>query len=71
VGEREDLERFREAASRGALAADGIILSSQHPTPELKGRADYVTLDLAWVAAGVFDGFFELALSSTWPPGRC
>ena len=43
MGEREDLERFREVAARGALAAGRIILTSQRPAPELKGRADYVT----------------------------
>lgn len=43
MGEREELERFREVAARGAVAAGRIILSSEPPAPELKGRADYVT----------------------------
>jgi myo-inositol-1(or 4)-monophosphatase len=43
VGEREDLERFREVAARAALAAGRVILDSPMPQAELKGHADYVT----------------------------
>jgi len=43
VGEREDLERFREVAARAALAAGRVILDSPVPEAELKGHADYVT----------------------------
>ena len=43
VGSREDLERFREVAARAAGAAGGVILASEAPEAELKGRADYVT----------------------------
>lgn len=43
MGEREDLERYREVAARAALAAGRVILESPPPKPELKGRADYVT----------------------------
>ncbi|MGH2712169.1 MAG: inositol monophosphatase family protein [Actinomycetota bacterium] len=43
MGEREDLERFREVAARAALAAGRVILDSPAPEVELKGRADYVT----------------------------
>jgi myo-inositol-1(or 4)-monophosphatase len=43
VGEREDLERFREIAARAALAAGRVILEAPAPKAELKGHADYVT----------------------------
>jgi myo-inositol-1(or 4)-monophosphatase len=43
VGEREDLERYREVAARAALAAGRVILDSPVPEAELKGHADYVT----------------------------
>jgi myo-inositol-1(or 4)-monophosphatase len=43
VGQREDLERFREVAARAAGAAGRVILASEAPEAELKGRADYVT----------------------------
>jgi myo-inositol-1(or 4)-monophosphatase len=43
VGEREDLERFREIAARAALAAGRVILDSPMPEAELKGYGDYVT----------------------------
>ena len=43
MGEREDLERFREVAARASLAAGRVILDSPMPERELKGRADYVT----------------------------
>lgn len=43
MGEREDLERYREVAARAALAAGRVILESPPPKAELKGRADYVT----------------------------
>ncbi|MDQ4005599.1 MAG: inositol monophosphatase [Actinomycetota bacterium] len=43
MGEREDLERYREIAARAALAAGRVILTSPPPEPELKGYADYVT----------------------------
>ena len=43
MGEREDLERFREVAARAALAAGRVILDSPMPLAELKGGADYVT----------------------------
>jgi myo-inositol-1(or 4)-monophosphatase len=43
MGEREDLERFREVAARAALAAGRVILDSPVPKAERKGRADYVT----------------------------
>jgi myo-inositol-1(or 4)-monophosphatase len=43
VGQREDLERFREVAARAAGAAGRVILASETPEAELKGRADYVT----------------------------
>ena len=43
MGEREDLERYREVAARAALAAGRVILDSPMPRSERKGRADYVT----------------------------
>ncbi len=43
MGEREDLERFREVAARASLAAGRVILESPMPEAERKGRADYVT----------------------------
>jgi myo-inositol-1(or 4)-monophosphatase len=43
VGEREDLERYREVAARAALAAGRVILDAPMPEAERKGRADYVT----------------------------
>ncbi|MGH2693117.1 MAG: inositol monophosphatase family protein [Actinomycetota bacterium] len=43
MGEREDLERYREVAARAALAAGRVILDSPMPEAERKGRADYVT----------------------------
>jgi myo-inositol-1(or 4)-monophosphatase len=43
VGNREDLERFREISARAALAAGRVIVAAEAPQPELKGRADYVT----------------------------
>jgi myo-inositol-1(or 4)-monophosphatase len=43
VGEREDLERYREVAARAALAAGRVILDAPMPQAERKGRADYVT----------------------------
>ena len=43
MGEREDLERFRQVAARAALAAGRVILESPMPEAEKKGRADYVT----------------------------
>jgi myo-inositol-1(or 4)-monophosphatase len=43
VGEREDLERFREVAARAAVAAGQVVLAADHPRAELKSRADYVT----------------------------
>jgi len=43
VGQREDLERFREVAARAALAAGRVVRDAEDPRPELKGRADYVT----------------------------
>lgn len=43
VGRREDLERFREVAARAAEVAGRVILASEAPEAELKGRADYVT----------------------------
>jgi myo-inositol-1(or 4)-monophosphatase len=43
VGEREDLERYREVAARAALAAGRVILDAPMPEAERKGPADYVT----------------------------
>jgi myo-inositol-1(or 4)-monophosphatase len=43
VGEREDLERYREVAARASIAAGRVILDSPVPEAELKGQADYVT----------------------------
>ena len=43
MGEREDLDRYREVSARAALAAGRVILDSPVPTPELKGYGDYVT----------------------------
>lgn len=43
MGEREDLERYREVAARAALAAGRVILDAPIPAAERKGRADYVT----------------------------
>ncbi|HEX2024798.1 MAG TPA: inositol monophosphatase family protein [Actinomycetota bacterium] len=43
MGEREDLERFREVAARAAVAAGEVVLAADRPAAELKGKADYVT----------------------------
>ena len=43
VGEREDLERYREIAARAALAAGRVILDAPPPRAEVKGHGDYVT----------------------------
>ena len=44
MGEREDLERYREVAARAALAAGRVILTSPTPEPEAKeGFGNYVT----------------------------
>jgi myo-inositol-1(or 4)-monophosphatase len=43
VGEREELERYREISARAALAAGRVILDSPMPERELKGYGDYVT----------------------------
>lgn len=43
MGHREDLERCREIAARATAAAGRVLLASDAPQPELKGRADYVT----------------------------
>jgi myo-inositol-1(or 4)-monophosphatase len=43
VGERDDLERFREIAVRAALAGGAIIRDAGPARAEVKGRGDYVT----------------------------
>jgi myo-inositol-1(or 4)-monophosphatase len=43
VGEREELERFREIAARAALAGGNVIRQAGPTEAEQKGRGDYVT----------------------------
>ncbi|HEV3475529.1 MAG TPA: inositol monophosphatase family protein [Actinomycetota bacterium] len=43
MGERDEVQRFREIAVRAAVAAGSVIRDSVAPEAEAKGRGDYVT----------------------------